>query len=147
MRGSPPFRIGVALLGVGLAAIPLVHLTRAREALPPATSLPGRPAGEAEEIPALLRLRYSPQPLSVVVLIEGRELIRLIEPAEGRQEFPAAFPIPAEGIELAVEAHWPRDTHQAALTLEVEPESLETLSRTGWTDGPEMKDYFLYQWK
>ncbi|HUF64118.1 MAG TPA: hypothetical protein VMN36_18715 [Verrucomicrobiales bacterium] len=147
MRGSPPLRIAVALLGVGLAVIPLARLTRAREVPPTAPSLPGMPAGETGETPALLRLRFSPQPSAVTVLLEGRELIRLVEPAERIHEIQSSFVIPPEGIELVVEAQWPLEPRQAVLSLEVEPEGLEILSRTAWTDGPEMKEYFLYQWR
>jgi hypothetical protein len=144
MKGSPLLRIALALLGISFTAVPLLRLTGARDSI--AAPAPVSLSMPPKETPVTLRLRFSPALIRARVLHEGRELLSVVEPSEWSLASEASLPIVPEGIELEVHAEWPGNTEPAALTLEVEPSGLETLSQTAWTSEAELLEFFTFRW-
>ncbi len=142
---SPRLATLLALVGVLLAGIPLPALTRSREAAPepPAaeTAAPQRQACYAT-------LRFTGQPVELIIFHEGEELARL----PGNAESPCGLELPlpplagGDMLELEVRARWADPAPQQALTLTLEPDRLPARSDTQWAEGESLHNLFTFTW-
>lgn len=137
MRGFPPLHLIIITIGFALLAMPLAHLTSAR----PATSTAAETSSPSTT-PTLIRVRFAHVPQSVSLKHDGRELL----PASSI-EFRAELTIPPDGIELFLTATWPAGTPDTAITVELEPDGLETQSQTRWSNGGSLAEPLLFHWK
>ncbi len=145
MRGSPPLQLAILLLGFFALAVPLVQLTSARPA-----ALAGRPAPAAEAAATravLIRVRHAHNPASLSLKLGGKELLPQPNTGASPLEIRTTIAIPAEGIEFSLHATWPAGTPDTALTLEVEPDALDTQSQTLWSIDGRIDDTLAFAWK
>lgn len=145
MRGSPPLHLALFFIGFALMAVPLVRLTSATPV--PVKSEPATVQATAtEKVPVLLRLRFAHTPLNVRVAL-GEQVLLDGAVTESPHEFSTDLILPKDGIELALSANWPEGTPDTALTLELEPDGLDTRSETRWSSGASMEEYIPFVWK
>jgi len=145
MRGFPPLHILAFALAFALFAVPLARLTFARPSpvarqSPPATS-------EAETTPTLLRLRLAHTPETLSVTLNGKELLKPDAVKNASAASRVNLDIPTEGLELLVNATWPTGTPDTAVTIELEPDGLDSQSQTRWSSGSTLQEPFSYYWK
>lgn len=149
MRGYPPIQLFFLMLAFGAMAVPLAHLTFARDKPVVVAAAPKVPA--ARLTPTQLRIRFA-HPLKALSLkLSDRDLIKntttgiatFSSPIELNQD----IDIPADGIEFIVSAQWPGGTPDTALTLDVEPDGLDTKSETRWSSGNQLTEVISFQWK
>lgn len=142
MRGSPPLHLALFLLGFALIALPLVRLT---SATPSASLSMTAVKQEQAEASVLIRLRFAHKPVQVklayhdTVLHEGD--------TETLQELIHSMSIPEEGVELSLTVQWPEGTPETAVTLELEPDSLDTQAQTRWSSGLTLDEVIPFVWK
>lgn len=141
MRGFPPIQIVLLALAFIVLAVPLSHLTGNAQA---------RPAAQVEkqagkEVKALLRLRYAHQPATLSLTIGGKEIITSAD--ESPVEVAAALIEPQNGIDVLLAATWPENTPDTAITLELEPDGLESRSETRWSSGGSLDEVITFTWK
>ena len=143
MRGSPPLHIFLFALAFALFAVPLARLTFARPA-PPAKAVvvEKRTTGT----PTLLRVRLAHQPATLSVTLDGKSLLQAADNQSTLQESRVDISIPAEGVELLIEATWPAGTPDTPITVELEPDGLDTQSQTRWSSGGTLHEPFSYHW-
>ena len=143
MRGTPPVQLAFLLLGFFLLAVPLVQLTHGRTE-PVAAA---RPVATGEGRQVFIRARYAHQPVKLLVKHGADDLLPqpdlAVSPVEGR----AKIEIPQAGLELSVQAEWPAGTPDTALTIEVDPDALESRSQTLWSQDGRIEDTMFFSWK
>lgn len=145
MRGSPPVQLALLLAGFLLVAVPLMQLTNAKNVGPEA-AIPG--ANEAQTAtPATLRVRFAHRPMQISIKHGGRELLEGVEASESPVETGVDLVIPKEGVEFQVNAKWPEGTPDTALTVELEPDAMDTQSQTRWSVAGTMQETIVFQWK
>lgn len=150
MRGYPPIQLFFFILVFGAVAVPLARLTFAREKTDAPVVAVNKKQSE-NLIPTHLRVRFAHPMKSLSLKLNGRELPRNsptristpASPVEIRED----IDIPADGIEFIVSAQWPDGTPDTALTLEVEPDGLDTKSETRWSSGNQLTEVISFQWK
>lgn len=130
------------MLAFGVLAVPLVNLTTARKAV--AVQKAVQAAGLHK---TLVRLRFAHPPKSASLKYGEKELLEKPDLASSPVELDADLEIPAEGIEFILSAEWPDGTPDTALTLELEPDGLDTKSETRWSLGSTMTEVISFQWK
>ncbi|TLD71265.1 hypothetical protein FEM03_06940 [Phragmitibacter flavus] len=150
MRGSPPIHLLIFSLAFALLAFPLSRLTFGRKDI----TLP-RPV----EAPSIgpkttnthLRLRFShpPQSLTIRPLSAGEstELIKLSPDTLSPFEETVALNLDDHTIELSIEATWPDQTPDAAITLDLEPDGLDLQSKTVWSTDQSLSEILTFQWR
>lgn len=136
------------LLMFAALAVPLVQLTSAKPVMP--VSAPTEDvtlkSDLSKPVPTLIRARFAHQPKLLTVKLGERLLLNLgIGPSP--VEASTSLVIPVDGIELQVDAEWPSGTPDTALTLEVEPDGLDTKTETRWSNGPALSDFVPFVWK
>ncbi|HSJ04542.1 MAG: hypothetical protein ACAI34_14260 [Verrucomicrobium sp.] len=135
MRGFPPLHFLLFALAFAIFAVPLSRLTFARTQV-------NAPAEEERELtatdprPTYVRLRFAHVPTKVSVTM-GEQTIIGGDRAVGKTSTEVQVPlvVPKEGVELIVSATWPEGTPDTAVTVEVEPDAMETKSVTVWSNG------------
>ena len=130
------------MLAFGALAVPLLNLTTARKA-----AAMEKVIHAAVAHGTLLRLRFAHPPKSISLKHGGRELLPKPDLAASPLESRAELEIPAEGIEFILAAEWPEGTPDTALTLELEPDGLDTKSETRWSLGSTMTEVIAFRWK
>jgi hypothetical protein len=149
MRGSPPIHLLLFSLAFLLLAIPLSRLTFGRkETFTPATI--EAPSESPEAVNALLRLRFSHPPQTLVVrpLSPGEAaILHLNANASSPVEQNVPLLLDDHTLELSIEATWPDHTPDAAITLELEPDGLDQQSRTVWSSGRSISEILTFQWR
>lgn len=130
------------MLAFGALAVPLVNLTTARKVVAVETVI-----HEAATHKALLRIRFAHSPKSLTLKQGGKEFLPSPDLASSPVEARADFEIPAEGIEFILSAEWPDGTPDTALTLEIEPDGLDTKAETRWSLGSTMTEVISFRWK
>lgn len=144
MRGYPPVHLLILMLAFGAMAVPLAHLTFAK----PGVAAPGaRPKADSKLIPSLLRLRFAHKPKSISLTLGGHELLSAPSFDSLTFEMTTGLDIPADGIEFILSAEWPDGTQDTALTLEIQPDGLDTKTETRWSLGASMTEVISFQWK
>ncbi|MDB6073525.1 MAG: hypothetical protein JWO89_1165 [Verrucomicrobiaceae bacterium] len=144
MRGSPPVQLALLLIGFFVLGVPLVQLTHG--GAEPVTS-PIHATAATDAKPVFVRIRYSQKPLKLEVK-RGTESVL---PSGGL----AVSPIEAhttlasqqDGLEFSVLAEWPAGTPDTALTIEVEPDSLDGRTQTLWSTNGRIEDIASFTWK
>jgi hypothetical protein len=142
MRGYPPIHLLILMLAFGALAVPLVSLTSARKAVA---------ASKVEQASSLhathLRLRVAHTPKVISLKTGERDLLGDIALNGSIIETKAEIAIPSDGIEFILSAEWPEGTPDTALTLEIEPDGLDTKSETRWSLGNTLTEVISFQWK
>lgn len=166
MRGSPPFHLLLLAAAFVLAAIPLSRLTCARDsghAHDHEHEHHGHDHGErvvvkgtdehpeeehVHHVETRVRLFFAHRPQSVSLLAGKKELLKDIDwtSAEAPLEVEAELEISHDGNELVLEATWPEGAPLTAVTVELEPEGLETRSETRWAAEGEVSDVLTFVW-
>jgi len=141
MRGSPPLHLSLFLLGFAMLALPLVKLTSAT----PSSASKSEAKPVAEEASALMRLRFAHKPLHVRLAHEQKLLFE--GPTDVLHELFQSLPVPEEGVELALTVQWPEGTPDTAVTLELEPDGLDTQSQTRWSSGLTLDEVIPFVWR
>ncbi len=138
MRGSPPIHLAfVLLLFIGLA-VPLVRLTHGE----PVTQLAVVIRAQDRTVPTLVRVRCAHQP-SALKLTQGNVVLMEGSPAERS----VGIAMSPAGIELNLEAKWPVGTPETAVTVELEPDGLDSCSETRWSSGESLSEILTFIWK
>jgi hypothetical protein len=147
MRGFPPLQLVIAIIGLALLAIPLVHLTRgaARSQSSETSAVP--PAVKATSRSAVVRVRFAHEPLRLKIRQGDRILLSAVPAVKSPLESEVPIFIGAQAPDFFVEAAWPAGTPETAVTLEIEPDSLETQADTAWSDQGVMNCLFHLAWK
>lgn len=143
MRGAPPLHLVLLAVAFGLFAIPLAQLTFARhETVMVKTEAPATPSAQTG---LLLRLRFAHVPKSLSLKMGDRELIPSA-PVASPLEIRSEMIIPAEGLDLLLEVSWPEGTPETAVTIDLEPDGLETKSHTRWSTGTQLHESLPFLW-
>lgn len=143
MRGAPPIHLVLLAVAFGLFAIPLAQLTFARhETVMVKAEAPTTPSAQTG---VLLRIRFAHVPQALSLKQGARELIPsgpLVSPLE----IQTGMTIPAEGLDLMLEASWPDGTPETAITIDLEPDGLDTKSHTRWSTGTQLHESLPFLW-
>lgn len=147
MRGFPPIQIFLLVLAFVVLAIPLSFLTGT---MTPAKAAAGSAAGAAKgaevtNVKGLVRVRYAHRPATLSVKVGDKELVTGIE--ESPMEMDAVLAAPKGGVDVFLKATWPEGTPDSAITLEVEPDGLETRSETRWSSNAKLDEVITLKWK
>jgi hypothetical protein len=143
MRGAPPIHLVLLAVAFGLFAIPLAQLTFARHET--VMAKPEIPTTPSVQTGMLLRLRFAHVPKSLSLKLGDRELIPSV-PLVSPLEIPTEMIIPAEGLDLMLEASWPEGTPETAVTIDLEPDGLDTKSHTRWSTSTQLHESLPYIW-
>lgn len=142
MRGFPPIQLALLVIAFAALAIPLSHLTGNPQHEPQAPA----PAKKTETaVHALLRLRYAHLPTHLSLKLGGKELITVTQ--ESPIEVDTTLPGIKDGIEVLLNATWPENTPDTAITLEVEPDGLEARRETRWSSASSLDEVLSFSWK
>jgi hypothetical protein len=161
MRGFPPIQIFLLGLLFGLLAIPLVQLTGqavsthggdersaqskndSPDEVPSASS---SPSDEGQKTAILVRVRYAHKPLKISLKDAARELLIQPDLSASPLEVESQLLIRQEGNELSLEAIWPENTPDTALTVEIEPDGREARRETVWSRGADLSEILTFIW-
>lgn len=148
MRGSPVLHCLFIALAFAAFAVPLARLTVARPAAPAlqgpvAREKPAETGGR----PTVIRLRFAHAPVHCSLQHGGRELV----PAgttwrHSPVEWETTLPEGREGLELSLNARWEAGVSDTAITVELEPDELETRRETRWSGGSALNEILFFQW-
>lgn len=141
MRGFPPIQIFLLCLAFIVLAVPLSHLT--------GTSTQARPVvlatAKAEKSSgAWLRVRYAHRPATLSVKIADQELVASIEASP--MEIQTTLVAVEKGVDVFLAATWPEGTPDTALTLEIEPDGLESRTETRWSSEATLDEVVTFDW-
>ncbi|MBE2283629.1 MAG: hypothetical protein IAE77_09265 [Prosthecobacter sp.] len=141
MRGFPPIQLALLIIAFIVLAIPLSHLTGNAQDKPLAK------AGTKEEkhVKALVRLRYAHKPATLSLKIGDQSLVTAAD--ESPIEVDANLIEPKIGIDVLLAATWPENTPDTALTVEIEPDGLDTQSQTRWSSSGSLDEAITFTWK
>lgn len=141
MRGFPPIQLALLIIAFIVLAIPLSHLTGNAQAKPVAKT------GTKEEktVKALVRLRYAHKPATLSLKIGDQSLVT--ETDESPAEIEAQLIEPKSGIDVLLAATWPENTPDTAITIEIEPDGLDTQSQTRWSTAGNLDEAITFTWK
>ena len=143
MRGAPPIHLVLLAVAFSLFAIPLAQLTFARpQTVMAKAEAPTTPSAQTG---VLLRIRFAHVPKSLSLKLGDRELIPSgpwVSPLDIRSE----MIIPAEGLDLMLEVAWPEGTPETAVTIDLEPDGLDSKSHTRWSTGTQLHESLPFLW-
>ncbi len=130
-----------------MLAFPLVSLTTGYESLPEASKPGTKSSVKESKVPTLVRLRFAHRPLTVSLKQGDEELAAKADLASSPVEFTADLALEkGTGHELMLGATWPEGTPDTALTVELEPDGLETRSETRWASGADLNEVLTFTW-
>jgi hypothetical protein len=141
MRGFPPIQIFLLCLAFVVLAVPLSHLTgntSNAKIVKPETA-------ESKSVKALLRLRYGDKPATLSLKVAGKELTTAIETSP--IEIETSLPSTKDGFDVFLSATWPDGKPDNALTLDIEPDGLESHTETRWSSGGSLDEVITFTWK
>ncbi|MDB6138871.1 MAG: hypothetical protein JWO94_1943 [Verrucomicrobiaceae bacterium] len=144
MRGSPPVQLAFLLLGFFVVGVPLVQLTHGRTQAGPQAA---PHALSAAVTPVFIRLRYSQKPLQLVLKDGSGHVLTPAGLAASPVEIHTQAIIPPEGLEFFLSAEWPPETPETAVTVEIEPDALQSRSQTRWSLDGRIEDTVAFTWK
>jgi hypothetical protein len=143
VRGYPPIHLLILMLAFGAMAVPLVNLTTARTVT--------FNAPKAEQAAGLhkthLALRFAHAPKTISLKMGEQEFFKDPALKASPVETQADVAIPADGVEFVLTSEWPEGTPDTALTLEIEPDGLDTKTETRWSIGSTLTEVISFQWK
>lgn len=140
----PALTAGVTLIGVLLAGLPLLHLTK---------KAPQRAAIESplQETPTtdrvFARVQFTGTPLAATLRYQGQDLATL--PNDASSPWEIELPLPqTDSLELEAEIHWADGSPENAVSITIEPTQKEARTDTRWTgeDGTLLHDLFIFSW-
>lgn len=141
MRGSPPIQIALLVIAFIVLAIPLSHLTGNAQAKPVAKA----ETQQEKPVTALVRLRYAHKPATLSLKIGDQPLVSAAN--ESPVEVDAKLIDPKNGIDVLLAATWPENTPDTAITVELEPDGLDTQSQTRWSSSGSLDEAITFTWK
>jgi hypothetical protein len=147
MRGWPLIELLGLSGALALLTLPLHAFTLGRRPLPPspaATTATAAPDHE-ERTPVRLSARFV-HPPSRLRVCNGPEI--LWESAALSTTSASArctLPLAIAAVDLRVEVEWPAGTPETVVELTLEPDGLDTLSRTAWGTGT-VETILSYTW-
>lgn len=141
MRGFPPIQIFLLVLAFIVLAIPLSHLTGNAQARTAAKT----EKKEDQAVKSILRLRYAHKPASLSLKIGDKTLITTA--AESSMEVDATLTALKEGVDVLLAATWPENTPDTAITIEIEPDGLDSHSETRWSVAGSLDEVITFNWK
>lgn len=149
MRGYPPVHIFLCIIAFAAFAIPLARLTFARPAFIEARAIDetSTTAAQSNEVATTIRVRLAHIPSSLSLKLGEKELLPADAASHALSEIQVPVNLPSDGIELFIQANWPDHTPDTAVTVELEPDGLETQSQTRWSNGSSLDEILPYQWK
>lgn len=142
MRGCPPIQIALLVIAFAALAVPLKQLTGHP---PPVLTTSAPQKKSAAAVKTLLRLRYAHKPTQLSLKIDGKEFISTIQGSP--IEVAATLLNPKDGVEMFLNATWPDHTPDTAITIEVEPDGLETQSETRWSSASSLDEVIPFSWQ
>jgi hypothetical protein len=142
MRGTPTVHLALLLALFIVLAVPLIRLTGGEAQVRTAPVIVS-----ATEVPMRLSIRCSHAPSKLSVKHGSRDLLNEVSPTDARYETDCALPLPAEGIELSVDATWPPGTQNTALTITLEPAEHDALNQTVWADRDTLSEIIVFHWR
>ncbi len=145
MRGFPPLQIFLLGLAFCLLAVPLAQLTSNVAHVETAPVMAKADAAPVK-VAAVIRLRYAHKPLSISLKQGGLELLPKLDLTTSPAEMQTKMTISKAGNELELSATWPTGTPDTALTLEIEPDGLETRSETRWSSDSTLNEILTFIW-
>lgn len=152
MRGFPPVQLFTLALIFGLLALPLVQLTSTPAVEPVVKegrghdNQPKAASGKLAAVPAMARLRFAHRPLTVSLKQGNEELAQKVDLSTSPVEFRTDVKVSKSGNELVLAVTWPEGTPDTALTVELEPDGLETRSETRWSSGAALEEVLTFSW-
>ena len=146
MRGFPPLQIFLLGLAFCLLAVPLAQLT-GNVAQVKAAPVTVKAGDVPVKVAAVIRLRYAHKPLSISLKQGGQELLPKLDFTSSPAEQQTSMTISKAGNELELTATWPPGTPDTALTLEIEPDGLETRSETRWSGDSALNEILTFTWQ
>jgi len=141
MRGSPPIQIFLLVLAFIVLAIPLSHLTGNAQARTVAKT----EKKEEQAVKSILRLRYAHKPATLSLKIGDKELVNAV--AESPIEVDVTLKALKDGVDVLLAATWPENTPDTAISVEVEPDGLDSHSETRWSSGGSLDEVITFTWK
>ncbi|MEZ5386137.1 MAG: hypothetical protein R3F13_11545 [Prosthecobacter sp.] len=141
MRGFPPIQIFLLCLVFGVLAVPLSHLTGETSKAKAVESAPAT----TPRVEALLRVRFAHRPATLSLKI-GEENV-IAEVGDSPMEVEVSLSAPDHGVDVFLAATWPDDTPDTAITLEIEPDGLESRSETRWSSAGSLDEVITFIWK
>jgi hypothetical protein len=156
MRGFPPIHLMLLAIAFALVAVPLVQLTGKGAAMAETMaagrqteqSLDEHPGGaHVHEVPVQIRLRFAHRPERVSLKVGETELLRALVWSETQAVAEVTLEIGQAGEEYLLEAAWPEGTPETAVTVEIEPDGLDTKSETRWSEEGEVSDMLTFHWR
>lgn len=146
MRGFPPIQIFLLCLAFAVLAIPLAHLTGSHQlSRGMASGQPPVAKKEAQLRSVWLRLRYAHRPATLSLKVADKELLTAVE--DSPIEVKTTLPDVSAGLDAFLSATWAEGTPDTALTLEVEPDGLDTRSETRWSSAASLNEVLSFSWK
>ncbi len=145
MRGFPPLQIFLLGLAFCLLAVPLAQLT-GNVSQVKATPAIAKAGDTPLKVLVMIRLRYAHKPLLISLKQDGQELLLMLDFTSSPAEEQASVVISKTGSELELSATWPTGTPDTALTLEIEPDGLETRSETRWSSDSTLNEILTFIW-
>ncbi|MDP1591984.1 MAG: hypothetical protein Q8M07_29760, partial [Prosthecobacter sp.] len=137
----PPIQIFLLCLAFIVLAVPLSHLTgNTSNAKVVKVS-----AKETQSVKALMRLRFAHQPSTLSLKIADKELITTADASP--LEVDAVLASTQDGVDVFLNATWPDNTPDTAITLELEPDGLEARSETRWSAVGSLDEVITFSWK
>ncbi|MCE9520251.1 MAG: hypothetical protein K8R87_11955 [Verrucomicrobia bacterium] len=147
MRGSPLLQCLISAIAFALFAIPLVRLTVARPNEKPANRTAVEVAEPASTRHTFVRIRFAHLPHTLSLKQSNRELIPVsLNPLTSPIEIETSLPITQDSLELALAAQWPDGTPDTAITVELEPDELDTRRETRWSSSFILKEILNFKW-
>jgi hypothetical protein len=138
MRGWPLVELLGLSIALALLVLPLHAFTLGRRPLsaPSPSPVPVVPTADTgERTAARITARFAHPPLRLRVSSESETIWELPSPSAQLVATECELPLGTVGIDLRVEAEWPAGTPETVIELALEPDELETLSRTAWGQG------------
>lgn len=146
MNGFPPIQIFILGIAFVILAIPLVQLTGNSPKVEANGTAVEREAKAKTEKTCLIRLRYAHKPDSIQLIWNGKVLIKNANLENIPVEHETALPFPNKKLEMTLTASWPTGTPDTAITVEVEPETMDMRSETRWSSDGQLNEVLVFQW-
>lgn len=156
MRGSPLIHFLFGAIVFALFAIPLARLTSSRSEAVPQDHQEAKVAQPADTRHICIRIRFAHQLKSLSLMHGDQELIpapsarrpHIVDISQRKSpvEICVTLPVPTGGLELALAASWPEGTPDTAITIELEPDELDTRQETRWSTDSSLNAILSFKW-
>ncbi len=139
-------RFVLTLAGLGLVALPLVHLTCQPQSQP-GDNIP-QAAPQSIDLRTHLTLRFTGKPTSIILKYEDTEWLHTRDASLSPIELEVNLPQNVKYADVEAEIHWAADSSENAVTLTLEPSGLPTRTETQWTgsNGEMLHTIFSFSW-